>query len=91
MEAIGLFAAQLREGSVVRLLTLYERTVPIFAVRSASRWLSTKVRIFIEPPWRRLSRSVPSSTRRRAKNCFSIRTTQIARCGRAVHFRRPVL
>jgi DNA-binding transcriptional LysR family regulator len=43
-----LFAAELREGTVVRLLTPYERTVPIFAVRPASRRLSTKVRIFIE-------------------------------------------
>jgi hypothetical protein len=43
-----LFAAELREGSVVRLLTAFERTVPIVAVRPASRRLSTKVRIFIE-------------------------------------------
>src|SRR5258708_10910911 len=43
-----LFAAELREGTVVRLLTAYERTVPILAVRPASRRLSTKVRIFIE-------------------------------------------
>jgi LysR family transcriptional regulator for bpeEF and oprC len=43
-----LFAAELREGTVLRLLTPYERTVPIFAVRPASRRLSTKVRIFIE-------------------------------------------
>ena len=43
-----LFAAELREGTVIRLLTAYERTVPIFAVRPASRRLSTKVRIFIE-------------------------------------------
>jgi DNA-binding transcriptional LysR family regulator len=43
-----LFAAELREGTVVRLLTPYERTVPILAVRPASRRLSTKVRIFIE-------------------------------------------
>src|SRR5258708_35866302 len=44
-----LFAAELREGTVIRLLTPFERTVPILAVRPASRRLSTKVRIFIEP------------------------------------------
>jgi LysR family transcriptional regulator for bpeEF and oprC len=43
-----LFAAELREGTVVRLLTAFERTVPILAVRPASRRMSTKVRIFIE-------------------------------------------
>lgn len=43
-----LFAAELREGTVVRLLTTFERTVPILAVRPASRRISTKVRIFIE-------------------------------------------
>ena len=43
-----LFAAELREGTVVRLLTSFERTVPILAVRPASRRLSAKVRIFIE-------------------------------------------
>jgi DNA-binding transcriptional LysR family regulator len=43
-----LFAAELREGTVVRLLTSFERTVPILAVRPASRRMSTKVRIFIE-------------------------------------------
>jgi LysR family transcriptional regulator for bpeEF and oprC len=43
-----LFAAELREGTVVRLLTPFERTVPILAVRPASRRLSTKVRLFIE-------------------------------------------
>jgi DNA-binding transcriptional LysR family regulator len=43
-----LFAAELREGTVVRLLTPFERTVPILAVRPASRRLSAKVRIFIE-------------------------------------------
>jgi DNA-binding transcriptional LysR family regulator len=43
-----LFAAELREGTVLRLLTPLERTVPIFAVRPASRRMSTKVRIFIE-------------------------------------------
>jgi DNA-binding transcriptional LysR family regulator len=43
-----LFYAELREGTVVRLLTAFERTVPILAVRPASRRLSTKVRIFIE-------------------------------------------
>jgi len=43
-----LFAAELREGTVVRLLTAFERTVPILAVRPASRRLSTKVGIFIQ-------------------------------------------
>jgi DNA-binding transcriptional LysR family regulator len=43
-----LFAAELREGTVIRLLTSFERTAPILAVRPASRRLSTKVRIFIE-------------------------------------------
>jgi LysR family transcriptional regulator for bpeEF and oprC len=43
-----LFAAELREGTVVRLLTPFERTAPILAVRPASRRLSAKVRVFIE-------------------------------------------
>ena len=43
-----LFAAELREGTIVRLLTALERTGPILAVRPASRRLSTRVRIFIE-------------------------------------------
>jgi LysR family transcriptional regulator for bpeEF and oprC len=43
-----LFAAELREGTVVRLLVPFQRTVPILAVRPASRRLSTKVRIFTE-------------------------------------------
>jgi LysR family transcriptional regulator for bpeEF and oprC len=43
-----LFAAELREGTVVRLLTAFERTVPILAVRPASRRMPTKVGIFIE-------------------------------------------
>ena len=43
-----LFAAELREGTVIRLLSPFERTVPILAVRPASRRMSTKVRIFIE-------------------------------------------
>ena len=43
-----LFAAELREGTFIRLLTAFERTVPILAVRPASRRLSTKVHIFIE-------------------------------------------
>jgi DNA-binding transcriptional LysR family regulator len=43
-----LFAAELREGTVVRLLIPFERTVPILAVRPASRRLSAKVRIFTE-------------------------------------------
>jgi DNA-binding transcriptional LysR family regulator len=43
-----LFAAELREGTVIRLLTPFERTVPILAVRPASRRMSAKVRIFTE-------------------------------------------
>jgi DNA-binding transcriptional LysR family regulator len=43
-----LFAAELREGTLLRLLTPFERTVPIVAVRPASRRMSTKVRVFIE-------------------------------------------
>lgn len=43
-----LFAAELREGTVLRLLTPYERVVPILAVRPASRRLSAKLRVFIE-------------------------------------------
>jgi len=43
-----LFAAELREGTVLRLLTPFERNVPIMAVRPASRRISAKVRIFIE-------------------------------------------
>ena len=43
-----LFATELREGTVVRLLTPFERTVPILTVRPASRRMSAKVRIFIE-------------------------------------------
>src|SRR5690242_667028 len=43
-----LFAAELREGTVVRLLAPFERTLPILAVRPASRRMPAKVRIFIE-------------------------------------------
>ena len=43
-----LFAAELREGTVLRLLPAFERTVPILAVRPASRRLPARVRIFIE-------------------------------------------
>jgi len=43
-----LFAAELRESTVLRLLTAYERTAPIQAVRPASRRMSNKVRVFIE-------------------------------------------
>jgi DNA-binding transcriptional LysR family regulator len=45
---VWLFAAELREGTVIRLLTAFERTMPILAVRPGSRRLSTKARIFIE-------------------------------------------
>jgi DNA-binding transcriptional LysR family regulator len=43
-----LFAAELREGTVLRVLTPFERTVPIMAVRPASHRISAKVRIFID-------------------------------------------
>jgi LysR family transcriptional regulator for bpeEF and oprC len=43
-----LFAAELREGTVLRLLTPFERTVPILAVRPASRKMSVKSRVFVE-------------------------------------------
>jgi DNA-binding transcriptional LysR family regulator len=43
-----LFAAELREGTVLRLLAPLERIVPIFAVRPASRRMSSKVRVLIE-------------------------------------------
>src|SRR5271168_1135963 len=43
-----LFGAELREGTVIRLLTPFERIVPILAVRPASRRLPAKVRVFIE-------------------------------------------
>ena len=43
-----LFAAELREGTVLRMLEAYERIVPIVAVRPATRRISAKVRIFIE-------------------------------------------
>jgi LysR family transcriptional regulator for bpeEF and oprC len=43
-----LFAAELREGTVLRLLNGFERTVPILAVRPASRRMPTRVRIFVE-------------------------------------------
>lgn len=43
-----LFAAELREGTVLRVLTTYERTVAISAVRPASRRASTRVRVFME-------------------------------------------
>jgi DNA-binding transcriptional LysR family regulator len=43
-----LFASELREGTVVRLLTTFERTLPILAVRPASRKMSAKVRVFVE-------------------------------------------
>jgi LysR family transcriptional regulator for bpeEF and oprC len=43
-----LFAAELREGTVLRLLTGFERTAPILALRPASRRMPTRVRVFIE-------------------------------------------
>jgi LysR family transcriptional regulator for bpeEF and oprC len=43
-----LFAAELREGTVLRLMTAYERTVPISAVRPASRRASARVRLLME-------------------------------------------
>jgi LysR family transcriptional regulator for bpeEF and oprC len=43
-----LFAAELREGTVLRLLTPYERAVPISAVRPASRRVPVRVRVLME-------------------------------------------
>jgi LysR family transcriptional regulator for bpeEF and oprC len=43
-----LFAAELREGTVLRLLTSHERTVAISAVRPASRRVSARVRVLME-------------------------------------------
>jgi LysR family transcriptional regulator for bpeEF and oprC len=43
-----LFAAELREGTVLRLLTLHERTVAISAVRPSSRRVPTRVRVLME-------------------------------------------
>src|ERR1700722_16743941 len=43
-----LFAAELREGTVLRLLTAYERTVAISAVRPAIRGASARVRVLME-------------------------------------------
>ena len=43
-----LFAAELREGTVLRILTPFERVMPILAVRPASRRMFTKIRVFIE-------------------------------------------
>src|ERR1700751_4844507 len=43
-----LFYAELREGTALRLLTPFERSVPILAVRPATRRASPKVRVFIE-------------------------------------------
>ena len=63
-----LFASELREGTVLRLLTPFERTVPILAVRPAGRKMSTKVRV-LSSTWRRLSPFVPSSTHGRTKEC----------------------
>ena len=43
-----LFAAELREGTVLRLLEAYERTMPIFTVRPASRRAPARVRVLID-------------------------------------------
>jgi LysR family transcriptional regulator for bpeEF and oprC len=43
-----LFAAELREGTVLRLLTSHERTAAISAVRPASRRVPTRVRVLME-------------------------------------------
>jgi LysR family transcriptional regulator for bpeEF and oprC len=43
-----LFTAELREGTVLRLLTPFERTVPSSPYTAAGRRMSTKIRIFIE-------------------------------------------
>jgi len=51
--------AELREGTVIRLLTAFERTVPMLAVRPASAVCLPKF-AFSSSTWRRLSRSVPN-------------------------------
>ena len=43
-----LFAAELREGTVLRLLTAHERTVAISAVRPASRRVPVRMRVLME-------------------------------------------
>lgn len=43
-----LFAAELREGTVLRLLTTFERVVPISAVRPAGRRAPARVRALME-------------------------------------------
>lgn len=42
-----LFAAELREGTVLRLITAYERSVPISAVRPAARRAPARVRALL--------------------------------------------
>jgi LysR family transcriptional regulator for bpeEF and oprC len=43
-----LFAAELREGTVLRLLTSHERTVALSSVRPASRRVPARVRVLME-------------------------------------------
>ncbi len=43
-----LFAAELREGTVLRLLTSYESSIPISAVRPASRRAPARVRVLVQ-------------------------------------------
>jgi DNA-binding transcriptional LysR family regulator len=43
-----LFTAELREGTVLRLMTDYERSVPISAVRPACRRAPTSVRALMD-------------------------------------------
>lgn len=43
-----LFASELREGTVLRLLPSLEKTVPIFGVRPPNRRMSAKVRVFLD-------------------------------------------
>lgn len=43
-----LFAAELREGTVIRLLTPFEQAMPILTVRPASRRIPVRVRLLIE-------------------------------------------
>ena len=43
-----LFAAELREGTVLRLLTSYERTVPISAIRPGNRRAPARVRVLMD-------------------------------------------
>jgi hypothetical protein len=57
-----LFAAELSEGTVIRLLTAFERTVPILPYGLPAAGCPPKF-AFSSSTWRKLSRSVLRSTR----------------------------